>query len=142
MFFKVPLLSIYSFNSTWSNARNTKESITLCRHSDIVDSYLCLQFSENAMVRSVPLLSTSYQLSTTGSMLSEKLLWFCCVCRFCLFLLVLFCLFFFFPSLCLQTLLLSSPHLITYFTVVTCRFQSHCKLHRREQPHNSAVAPT
>lgn len=137
VFFKVPLLSIYSFNSTWSNDRNTKESITLCRHSDIVDSYPRHQFSEKTVVTSMPLLSTSYQLSTTGSMLSEKLVWcflfVLCVCA---------CVFF---SLCRETLVLPSPDLITYFTwnltLATRRFQSHCKLHRSKQPHNSALAP-
>jgi len=67
--FKVPLLPIYIFNSNWSNNRNTKESITLCRYSDILDSCLYLQFSEKAMVTSMSFIG--YQLSTTGSMLSE-----------------------------------------------------------------------
>lgn len=63
VFFKGPLLSVYSFNSTWPNDRNPKESITLCRYSDILNSYLSLQFSEKVVVRSVHLptqLSSQY----------------------------------------------------------------------------------
>lgn len=82
----------------------------------------CLSSFQKKLWWGVCTYQLSYQVSTTGSVLSEK---------------------FFFLFLFLQTLILSSPILITCFTLnlilVTCRFQT-CKLHMRKQLHNLAVA--